>query len=83
MLINLSTVIHSHRFQAVALASTLSGWVRPTHFNEHIHNEDAARAFAHACRLGCEGIVSKRKGSRYQSGRSHDWLKMTFDRYCA
>ena len=25
--------------------------------------------------LGCEGIVSKRIGSRYRSGRSADWLK--------
>jgi bifunctional non-homologous end joining protein LigD len=31
--------------------------------------------FQHACRLGCEGIVSKRVGSRYRSGRSSDWLK--------
>jgi ATP-dependent DNA ligase len=38
--------------------------------------QDAARVFEHACRLGFEGIVSKRKGSRYQSGRSYDWLKM-------
>jgi hypothetical protein len=27
------------------------------------------------CALGCEGIVSKRLGSRYRSGRSRDWLK--------
>jgi bifunctional non-homologous end joining protein LigD len=26
--------------------------------------------FAHACELGCEGIVSKRLGSSYRSGRS-------------
>jgi bifunctional non-homologous end joining protein LigD len=26
--------------------------------------------FAHACKLGCEGIVSKRLGSPYRSGRS-------------
>jgi ATP-dependent DNA ligase len=45
-------------------------------FNEHIDDEDAARVFAHSCRLGFEGIVSKRKGSRYQSSRSHHWLKM-------
>ena len=32
-------------------------------------------SFEHACRLGLEGIVSKRKGSRYQSGRSRDWVK--------
>jgi bifunctional non-homologous end joining protein LigD len=31
--------------------------------------------FAHACKMGLEGIVSKRKDSRYRSGRSPDWLK--------
>ena len=30
----------------------------------------------HACKLGLEGIVSKRKDSTYRSGRSADWLKM-------
>ena len=28
------------------------------------------------CKLGLEGIVSKRKDSTYRSGRSPDWLKM-------
>jgi bifunctional non-homologous end joining protein LigD len=31
--------------------------------------------FAHACALGLEGIVSKREGSLYKSGRSRNWLK--------
>ena len=31
--------------------------------------------FAHACKLGLEGIVSKRAGSRYRSGESRSWLK--------
>jgi len=31
--------------------------------------------FEYACLLGCEGIVSKRKNSRYSSGRCRDWLK--------
>jgi ATP-dependent DNA ligase len=31
--------------------------------------------FKHACALGCEGIVSKRRGSRYRSGQSRDWIK--------
>jgi hypothetical protein len=31
---------------------------------------------ATACKLGFEGIVSKRLGSPYRSGRSRDWLKM-------
>jgi hypothetical protein len=32
--------------------------------------------FEHACKLGCEGIVSKRRGSRYARGRTLDWLKV-------
>jgi bifunctional non-homologous end joining protein LigD len=32
--------------------------------------------FAHACKMGLEGIVSKRKGSPYRSGHSPDWLKI-------
>jgi hypothetical protein len=28
------------------------------------------------CKLGCEGIVSKRRGSRYARGRSSNWLKV-------
>ena len=34
-----------------------------------------AVVFQHACKMGLEGIVSKRLGSRYRSGRSPDWLK--------
>src|SRR5262249_12529286 len=44
-------------------------------FNEHTDG-DGPTIFAHACRLGLEGIVSKRKDSAYRSGRSPDWLKM-------
>jgi bifunctional non-homologous end joining protein LigD len=43
--------------------------------NEHIE-DDAAIVFQHACRLGLEGIVSKRRGSPYVSGRSTHWLKL-------
>jgi bifunctional non-homologous end joining protein LigD len=32
-------------------------------------------AFEHICQLGLEGIVSKRLGSKYESGRSTTWLK--------
>ena len=31
--------------------------------------------FHHACKLGLEGIVSKRLGSPYRSGRSQNWIK--------
>jgi bifunctional non-homologous end joining protein LigD len=36
---------------------------------------DGGAIFKHACRLGLEGIVSKRIGSRYVSGRTRAWLK--------
>ncbi len=32
--------------------------------------------FEHACKLGCEGIVSKRLGSHYRSGRADCWIKV-------
>src|SRR6516162_5468613 len=44
-------------------------------FNEHMEG-DGPTVFAHACKVGLEGIVSKRKDSMYRSGRSPDWLKM-------
>ena len=36
---------------------------------------DGATIFRHACWLDLEGIVSKRVGSRYVSGRTRAWLK--------
>jgi ATP-dependent DNA ligase len=36
---------------------------------------DGATIFAHACNMGLEGIVSKRLGSPYRSGRSRHWVK--------
>ena len=35
----------------------------------------AGRHFREACKLGCEGIVSKRLGSMYRRGRSPHWIK--------
>jgi bifunctional non-homologous end joining protein LigD len=43
--------------------------------NEH-YDGDGEIVFAHACKLGCEGIVSKRLGSPYRSGRSAHWVKV-------
>jgi bifunctional non-homologous end joining protein LigD len=42
--------------------------------NEHIA-ERGDIVFRHACKLGFEGIVSKRLGSPYVSGRSRHWIK--------
>jgi|SRR6516165_2228196 len=44
-------------------------------FNAHFI-VDGEIVFEHACKLGCEGIVSKRLGSLYRSGRSPHWVKV-------
>jgi len=43
--------------------------------NEHIAG-DGPTVFAHACRLGAEGIVSKRVDGTYRSGPCPDWIKV-------
>jgi bifunctional non-homologous end joining protein LigD len=43
--------------------------------NEH-YDGDGAVIYKHVCKFGCEGIVSKRVGSPYRSGRSGHWLKI-------
>jgi bifunctional non-homologous end joining protein LigD len=43
--------------------------------NEHF-DEDGEIVFREACKLGCEGIVSKKLGSPYRSGRSPHWIKI-------
>ena len=40
------------------------------------YEEDGATVFRAACKLGCEGIVSKRLGSTYRRGRSPLWVKV-------
>jgi bifunctional non-homologous end joining protein LigD len=58
------------------LASVLNKAGPGLRLNEHIEHDDGETVFRHACKMGLEGIVSKRKGSPYRSGRSPDWLKM-------
>ena len=57
------------------LASIVRKSLPGVRLNEHIAHPKGAVVFQHACKLGAEGIVSKRLGSRYRSGRSPDWLK--------
>ena len=56
------------------LASLLRGSLPGLRLNEHLAH-DGESVFQHACKMGLQGIVSKRLGSRYRSGRSKDWLK--------
>jgi bifunctional non-homologous end joining protein LigD len=59
------------------LKSVLAKAASGLRFNEHIE-ADGPTVFAHACKMGLEGIVSKRKASPYRSGRSPDWLKSKY-----
>ena len=52
-------------------------WPRPPWASGYdLEFDDGEAVFNHACRMGLEGIVVKRKDSTYRSGRSPDWLKM-------
>jgi bifunctional non-homologous end joining protein LigD len=55
-----------------ALARLLPNTKAGILFNEHIV-EDGPVVFAHACRLGAEGIVSKKVDSTYRSGPCRVW----------
>jgi bifunctional non-homologous end joining protein LigD len=57
------------------LAKLLRGSNPSIVLNEQFE-EDGAIVFREACKLGCEGIVSKRLGSPYRSGRSPHWVKV-------
>ena len=58
-----------------ALARLLRGTKLGVLLNEHVA-EDGTTVFAHACRLGAEGIVSKRVDGTYRSGRCSVWIKV-------
>jgi bifunctional non-homologous end joining protein LigD len=44
--------------------------------SEHIEGPDGTTIFGHACAMGPEGIVAKRRDRPYRSGRSADWVKV-------
>ncbi len=47
----------------------------PLRYSDHVQGEGPA-FHRRACKLGLEGIVSKRRESPYRSGRGRDWLKV-------
>jgi bifunctional non-homologous end joining protein LigD len=52
-------------------------WSSPaaTVFNEHTEQVGAV-VFRDACKMGLEGIASKRLSAPYRSGPSRDWIKV-------
>jgi bifunctional non-homologous end joining protein LigD len=44
--------------------------------SEHVDGADGAVVFRHACKLGLEGIVAKRRDRPYRSGHTTEWVKI-------
>jgi len=65
-----------------ALASVVVQAGTGLRLNEYVE-ADGILVFGHACKLGLEGILSKRKASQYRSGRTRDWLKCEHRQYGA
>jgi bifunctional non-homologous end joining protein LigD len=57
------------------LTSLLTKTPAGIRISEHIE-ADGETVFRHACKLGCEGIVSKQRASTYRSGRVRTWIKV-------
>jgi bifunctional non-homologous end joining protein LigD len=57
------------------IARLLSGRRLGIVLSDHT-DEDGATIFRQACRMGLEGIVSKKLSAPYRSGPSRDWLKV-------
>ena len=57
------------------LADLLTPAVDGIELSEHIEG-DGESVFRYACKLGCEGIVSKQRASPYRSGRTKTWIKV-------
>ncbi|MFN3623577.1 MAG: DNA ligase D [Hyphomicrobium sp.] len=56
------------------LRKVLKGALDSVRFSEDVVGH-GSRVFAHACRMGLEGIVSKQANKPYQSRRTQSWLK--------
>ena len=50
-------------------------------YTEHLDG-DGATVLEHACKLGLEGIVSKRADAPYRSGTRPEWVKTKCDAGC-
>jgi bifunctional non-homologous end joining protein LigD len=64
---------HVRRATLKSLLRKASDGIR---LSEHIEGVDGATIFGHACFMGLEGIVAKRRDRPYRSGRCADWIKV-------
>jgi bifunctional non-homologous end joining protein LigD len=59
------------------LSILLESAKEPLRFSPHFEPEDAKKLYTDACKLGLEGLVSKRADAPYRSGRTLVWTKVT------
>lgn len=59
------------RLEALLHSSSEEG---PLRFSEHFI-ESGQTMLRHVCRMGLEGVISKRTDAPYRSGRGRDWIK--------
>jgi bifunctional non-homologous end joining protein LigD len=64
---------HVRRATLTSLLKKANDGIR---LSEHIDSADGEAVFHHACAVGLEGIVAKRRDRPYRSGRSPDWIKV-------
>lgn len=64
-------IARKERLQELLAAAPEDGALR---FSEHFA-ESGQTMLRHACRMGLEGVISKRADAPYRSGRGRDWVK--------
>src|SRR5262249_6078031 len=57
------------------LLASGNGKSGPVRYSDHVIGDGPA-FFSHACRLGLEGVVAKRRDATYRGTRGSDWLKI-------
>jgi bifunctional non-homologous end joining protein LigD len=58
-----------------ALKKLLDGAPKALTYVDYLET-DGQRVFEHACKLGLEGVVAKRRDAPYRSGRQESWIKL-------
>jgi bifunctional non-homologous end joining protein LigD len=66
---------HERRIELTNLLAALYTG-RGIQLSEHLATTDGDTIFRHACAMGLEGIVAKRRDRPYRSGRTPDWVKV-------
>ena len=72
--VNLTSVKLTERKEALQAVLANLPTNSPVKFSEHL-DIGSDELLHHACRLGLEGIVSKKTDSKYLSGRGNHWIK--------